>query len=82
MTVQHMDELRLDAVLQIHWVQVSRFASNLITFRTWFYFAVKGVERGKFLHFHIKNLNFQRSLYASGLKPFFRVGTEGKFRRV
>jgi hypothetical protein len=26
-------------------------------FRTWFYFAVKGVERGKICHFHIKNMN-------------------------
>ena len=50
--------------------------------RTWFYFAVKGVERGKFVHFHIKNLNFQRSLYAAGLKPFYRIGNEGRFKRV
>ena len=27
-------------------------------------------------------MNFQRSLYASGLKPFYRVGREGKFKRV
>lgn len=27
-------------------------------------------------------MNFQRSLYASGLKPFFRVGKEGKFKRI
>ena len=27
-------------------------------------------------------MNFQRSLYAAGLKPFFRVGKEGKFKRV
>ena len=27
-------------------------------------------------------MNFQRSLYASGLKPFYRVGKEGKFKRV
>jgi hypothetical protein len=27
-------------------------------------------------------MNFQRSLYASGLKPFFRVGNEGKFKRI
>ena len=27
-------------------------------------------------------MNFQRSLYASGLKPFYRVGQEGKFKRV
>lgn len=51
-------------------------------FRTWFYFAVRGVERGRFIHFHVKNLNFQRSLYAAGLKPFFRYGNEGKFKRI
>ena len=51
-------------------------------YRTWFYFGIKGVERGKYVHFHIKNMNFQRSLYASGLKPFFRVGKEGKFKRI
>lgn len=51
-------------------------------FRTWFYFAVKGVERGRHIHFHIKNMNFQRSLYAAGLKPFYRVGKEGKFKRI
>jgi hypothetical protein len=50
--------------------------------RTWFYFAVKGAEKGKVIHFHIKNMNFQRSLYASGLKPFYRVGKEGRFKRV
>ena len=27
-------------------------------------------------------MNFQRSLYASGLKPFYRVGKEGRFKRV
>ena len=27
-------------------------------------------------------MNFQRSLYASGLKPFYRVGKEGKFKRI
>ncbi len=26
--------------------------------RTWFYFGIKGVERGKYVHFHIKNMNF------------------------
>ena len=40
------------------------------------------MDRGKYVHFHIKNMNFQRSLYASGLKPFFRVGKEGKFKRI
>jgi hypothetical protein len=43
-------------------------------FRTWFYFAVKGVERGKICHFHIKNMNNQRGCSASGLRPFFRIG--------
>ena len=52
------------------------------SFRTWFYFAIHGVERGRQVHFHIKNMNFQRSLYAAGLKPFFRVGNEGKFKRI
>ena len=51
-------------------------------FRTWFYFAVKGCDRGRTLHFHIKNMNFQRSLYAAGLKPFFRIGDEGRFKRI
>lgn len=51
-------------------------------FRTWFYFAVKGVERGTTLHFHVRNLNHQRGLYAAGLKPFWRAGKEGRFRRV
>jgi len=51
-------------------------------FRTWFFFGVKGVERGRTCHFHIKNLNFQRSLYAAGLKPFFRVGKEGRYKRI
>lgn len=27
-------------------------------------------------------MNYQKSLYAAGLKPFFRVGEEGKFRRI
>jgi len=51
-------------------------------FRTWFYFGIKGVERGRIIHFHIKNMNFQRGLYAAGLKPFYRVGKEGKFKRI
>jgi hypothetical protein len=27
-------------------------------------------------------MNFQRSLYLAGLKPFFRIGNEGKFNRI
>ena len=48
-------------------------------FRTWFYFSVKGVEPSKTIHFHIKNMNNQRHSFASGLRPFFREGQDGKF---
>lgn len=55
---------------------------KLLFFRAYFYFALKGVERGKNVHFHIRNMGFLRSLYSSGLRPFFRVGREGKFKRI
>lgn len=51
-------------------------------FRTWFYFGIKGANRGQKVNFTIKNMNFQRSLYAAGLKPFYRTGTQGKFKRI
>lgn len=48
-------------------------------FRTWFYFFVKGIEPTKTIHFHIKNMNNQRICFASGLRPYFRQGQDGKF---
>ncbi len=42
-------------------------------FRTWFYFAVFGVEVGETLTLTIRNMNNQMKLYTSGLKPCFRV---------
>lgn len=50
--------------------------------KTWFYFGVKGVDRNRTLYFHLRNLNHQRGLYAAGLRPFYRFGNDGKFKRT
>ena len=53
-----------------------------LLYRAYFYFGIKGVEKGKNAHFHIRNMGFLRSLYSSGLRPYFRVGKDGKFKRI
>ena len=78
----HLIQCHIISILGLGKFKSKIFLIHTNLFRTWFYFAVKGIERGKTVHFHIKNLNFQRSLYAAGLKPFFRVGKEGKFKRI
>ncbi|CDW91598.1 UNKNOWN [Stylonychia lemnae] len=50
-------------------------------YRTWFYFGVKGTIRDQVLSFTIKNMNHQSKLYASGLRPVYRLGMQSKWRR-
>ena len=40
---------------------------------SWFYFSVKGVERGKTLTFQIKGMMQQGKLYKMGLRPVYRI---------
>lgn len=42
----------------ISYTLVSKSNHLSTLYRTWFYFACKGAEKGKLVHFHIKNMNF------------------------
>lgn len=41
-------------------------------YRTWFSFAVRGVAKGKTLHFNIYNMNCQGKLFRADMRPVYR----------
>ena len=51
-------------------------------YKTWFYFSIKGVEKGQTLTFSVRNMANQGKLFKNGLRPVFRSTSNMKWRRV
>lgn len=82
--VQCVDAARLRRHRARKWKQVttngshmSKYFNRMFTdccksFRSWFYFSVKGAAPGKLVKINVRNMNNQRKLYSQGMAPLVR----------
>lgn len=52
------------------------------TNRTWFFFSIRGGEKGQSVKLNVMNLNKQAKLFSQGMHPVIRHGSNGKWERM